>query len=239
MKKIVNQCIYCGSQKDLSREHIVPYGLLPKGQEGLVLEKASCSTCKDKTSAFERDVLRHLLRMARASLKMRSYRKHPKSFSIKAGGGEIEVPVEELGAPILLPIFAKPSSNKIGIDVVGSHNIWHEDKKLINLIKEQGSIQVKWNFRPIDFAKMVAKIAYGFAVYQYGLERFSEVFVLPAILGKADDIGSWVGCIDKKIVGTNYLHLESGINNGQVLVHVRFFEKWGGPTYVTLVGKVK
>lgn len=240
MKKTVGRCIYCGTNsQSLSREHIVPLGLLPKGQEELVLEKASCSTCSDKTSAFERNVLRNLLRMARASLEMKSYREHPKSFPIKIGREKLDVLVEKLGAPIMLPIFSKPAANKIGIDVVGAQFIWYEDEKLIKLIKEHGSIQVKWKFKPVDFAKMVAKIAYGFAIYQYGIERFREVFVLPSILGEVNDVGNWVGCIDKKTDGTNYIHLESGINKGQVVVHIRFFEKWNGPTYVVLVGKIK
>lgn len=238
MKKIIGVCIYCESRSNLSDEHVIPLGLLPKGQEEFVLEKASCPDCKDKTSMFERGVLRHLLRMARSSLKMKSYRKHPDRFFIMANGENIEIPVEELGAPILLPIFAQPSVNKIGIDVVGSHLIWHGEEKLMKLIKDKGEIGVKYNFRPTDFAKMIAKIAYGYAVYQYGVDRFSEVFILPSILGTKDDIGSWVGCIDKKVTNSNYISLEIGINNKQILVLVRFFEKWNGPTYAVIVGRV-
>jgi len=50
----VNRCIYCGSQEDLSKEHILPYALGGR----LVLPRASCSRHRDLTSEIERKVAR-------------------------------------------------------------------------------------------------------------------------------------------------------------------------------------
>ena len=46
----VGHCIYCGGNKALSDEHIVPLGL--GGRR--VLPKSSCGECAKKTGAFER-----------------------------------------------------------------------------------------------------------------------------------------------------------------------------------------
>jgi hypothetical protein len=57
----INRCIYCGkNESSLHNEHGVPVGLLPKGEPGLVLGSASCRSCAEKTSLFERAVLQRL-----------------------------------------------------------------------------------------------------------------------------------------------------------------------------------
>lgn len=241
MKRFIGNCIYCDSKDDLSDEHVVPYGLLPKGQEGLVLEKASCPECCKITSSFEREVLRNHLRESRAYLKMKTRRKYPKETILKIGKSEDnkEVAIDEVGAIIMLPIFEKPTPSAKGINVIGSILIRNGGISLKSLADKNNtnSIGFSWDFKPIAFARMIAKIAYGFAIYKYGKEKFKRIYVLDAILSKDGDLGRVVGCIDRIITGDKYINLKLGINNGLIISHVRLFEKWGGPTYVAILGR--
>jgi hypothetical protein len=50
----VGRCIYCGTTESLSDEHVIPLGLGGRS----ILYDASCQSCANITSAFERVVLR-------------------------------------------------------------------------------------------------------------------------------------------------------------------------------------
>jgi hypothetical protein len=55
----IERFIYCGYVgSNLRHEHAIPVSLLPAGEPGMVLRKASCVSCASRTSAFERAVLR-------------------------------------------------------------------------------------------------------------------------------------------------------------------------------------
>jgi HNH endonuclease len=50
----VGHCVYCGSKTDLTKEHIIPFGL---GGDQTLLD-GSCGECAEKTKRFEQDCLR-------------------------------------------------------------------------------------------------------------------------------------------------------------------------------------
>ena len=50
-----------------------------------------------------------------------------------------------------------------------------------------------------SFARLLAKIAYSYAVATYGLIPFENVFVLPLILGDADDASHWLGSAEFRL----------------------------------------
>ena len=90
---------------------------------------------------------------------------------------------------------------------------------------------------------MLAKIAFGFVVLEYGLEGLDDVFVIPAILGQSNDLGRWVGTCDAS------LYFSPRMNNGEVAQYVIrneaellvFFQLFGSPTlptYVVVVGAI-
>jgi hypothetical protein len=81
LNRYIGKCIYCGSEKNLTDEHVVPYGL--KGSWKLL--KASCANCSKITSVFERFVLRSQFMLPRADLKLPTYhpKKRPKEFSFE------------------------------------------------------------------------------------------------------------------------------------------------------------
>jgi len=91
-----------------------------------------------------------------------------------------------------------------------------------------------------DFARLLAKIAYGFAVANFGSGIIRDAYVLPSILGQTDDVGKWVGCAGESSDTTSYLHdIKIGVKNDQIYVWIRLFAMLRGvtPEYLVVVGQ--
>lgn len=86
---------------------------------------------------------------------------------------------------------------------------------------------MRWTtqFAGHTFLRMIAKIAYTVTVADVGLEAIDTAYVIPAILGKTNDIGRWAGCDEvETITDPRYLHgVAQQIENGEVIVRVRLF----------------
>ena len=110
------QCIYCASAApDLTDEHAIPLGKLPKGAPGLVLRNASCKRCSEITSAFERSVLQRLWQPARAGLGLRSYRKrnyakeYPLTIVRNGHAEDVLLPLRDYPATMQLIEYPPPA----------------------------------------------------------------------------------------------------------------------------------
>ena len=216
----VGRCIYCyTTEGKLQKEHIVPYAL----NGTWVLEDASCASCSKVTSRFERIVLRrHLLKVRSAfGLKTRRPGKRPGKFPLEfvspKGKEIIDISVRDQPVFLSLPLYRLPGcalgeendksrwfSGFDFIRVAGPSvaDFHHELRR-----KGKDSALFRVRFSPGAFAKMIGKIAYGFAVAHFGLENIDEAWVLPAILGKTKDIDQWVGCdIEEKPVKEEAMH---------------------------------
>ncbi len=93
-----------------------------------------------------------------------------------------------------------------------------------------------------DFARFIAKMAYGYAVERYGIDAFEKVYVLPAILGDSNDIGRWVGCSDRRELPIRQCIISVGfkiIPNDNLIVKIKMFAQFDGAEYVVVIGKVK
>ncbi|HXG06069.1 MAG TPA: hypothetical protein VNI77_01945 [Nitrososphaera sp.] len=90
------------------------------------------------------------------------------------------------------------------------------------------------------FERMLAKIAYGFAVAFVGLDCIEEAYVVPTILGQKDDAGRWIGCAaDLKLeVGKFFHHIDLSIVNREILVRIKLFAIFNVPEYLVVVGRV-
>ena len=159
----------------------------------------------------------------------------------------IMVPVEEHFSTMMLPIFALPAyldhrHYEKGIDCIGWVMIQVGGPPAQELGKKHRteSLAVTVTYRPVDFARLLAKIAYGFAVAAYDLSVIEEAYVLPAILGKSDDVGFWVGCAsDKPLAPGNDLHeIRLSVINHEIRGHVRLFAEFNAPEYIVVVGRV-
>jgi hypothetical protein len=248
----VGECIYCGSKTNLTKEHIVPYGL--GCPQEWILYEGSCQECAKITSACERNVLKEYFREPRAALGLPTYRKknRPKRLHLQLlKGGQsftVTLPAEEYPTLIVMPHLKVPAymgnyDYKRGVMMVGSSLHGPSDmKKRLARLNADG-FSVSRSVVLVNFARMLAKIAYGMAILEFGLHAFKEVFVLPCILGQSDDAGRWVGCSEEPSIvpdADKLLHrIEVMSSNTVVGVRIRLFANYRTPAYLVFVGSLK
>lgn len=248
----VGQCIYCYTDREpLSDEHIVPFGLNGPWK----LRRASCLACAGITSAFERSVLKGPFNEARIAMRLPSRRKknRPKQLplSVKRKGQTqtVMLSAEDYPALIILPHFDTPAylDQRDGnqIRATGQTTFQAGGRTLADLCKQlsANSIEISISYEPIGaFARMLAKIAYGFAVAAAGcdLSHIKEAYVLPAVLNKSDDVGCWVGGVkDEELVSVSDLHhISLTLVNSDILTRVRLFAQYNAPEYLIVVGRM-
>jgi hypothetical protein len=180
--------------KNLGDEHAVPESL----NGDLILEKASCSTCGTITGKFEGRFTNETIKAARAVLGMKIKRKkhRPKEFPIRIGkGGKYEtvnMPIDEHFAVIPLFEIGPPGKYRwerhaeglqfgqarIKVFPIRSD----EEAKRLALKYGVDELQVEFNLYIEDFLRMIAKIAYCFAVTRFGLKQIEEAYVLLVVI---------------------------------------------------------
>lgn len=248
----IGECIYCGSKTNLTKEHIVPYGLGCPPE--WVLYEGSCRACARITSAFERHVLKEYFGEPRATIGLPTYRKknRPKSVHLQLLRGRrsfaVSLPAGECPTLITMPHLKVPAcmgdyDYERGVMVVGCslHGPSDMKERLARLDADGFSVSVSGVL--VSFARMLAKIAYGMSILQFGLHAFKEVFVLPCILGQKDDAGRWVGCSQEPAIlpeVDKLLHrVEVVSSNSVVGVYIRLFANYRTPVYLVFLGSLK
>jgi hypothetical protein len=250
--KHIGKCIYCGSAGNLTNEHIVPRGLGGPWQ----LLNASCKECAKITSGFERDVVHEFFILVRTKLGLPTYhpQKRPDNFSfmVTIDGKEetVNFPVSDCPTLFMMPQLEKPGyirkdTQGKGMSVTGMSLHGKEN--------ELRGLKAKHNVKSLSFtaelhtsfARVLAKIAYGMVVLQYGLDMIEEAYVLPCILGKKDDASQWVGCENPHkspalLPREQHLHrIYILINKNEVGARIRLFASYQTPEYLVIVGRLK
>lgn len=249
----VGRCIYCEATKDLTREHIIPFGLSGTA----VLPNASCKSCSRITGAFELQVLRGSMRAARVLRRLRSRRNHADApttqrLTIVRGGVEelVELPLDQY--PILLhfPIFPPPQfltgKQSPGIAVSGVHSILFGPlpEEVLRRLGGQKIIFSPPGDQPHAFARMLAKIAYAMAVAQ-GFDKAlnGPSCVVPAILGEYANMGRWVGTItgpNRKYPGLLHrVAIHTDLDRGLLLAEIQLFADSESPSYGVILGTLR
>lgn len=157
------------------------------------------------------------------------------------------LPVKDYPATIGMPHFEVPAFSdgraderlrSIGFtrNQIGGPNIEDVGRRL-----SAQSVSITVKFEPVGaFARMLAKIAYGCAVAAVGcdLSGFEDVYVLPAILDRSDDIGRWVGGMgnDQSPPESDLHFVKFYVDDGDLRVPVRLFARFNAPEYVVVVG---
>ncbi|CAG0984283.1 hypothetical protein FLAV_01941 [Flavobacteriales bacterium] len=251
----IGKCIYCSTMEGpLTKEHIIPNGL----SGPWVLEKATCKRCADITSKFEKDVLRGLFIIPRTALRLKTYnpKERPEGFPLKIIKGGIQkkviIPIQEYPAKLSLFITDPPAciSNipyEKGIIVTGMCRVHISGPSVEEFRKKHGAKKVVEEIvYSTNFARMLAKIAYGMSIAQIGIDNFEEVYVLPSILGHKDDVGRWVGTAEDIILGNGKSTGESFHiirltidKNYEVQTRIKLFATYNVPEYIVVVGRVK
>lgn len=185
----VGKCIYCGSTDSLSDEHIIPLSL----GGNFILPEASCRTCAEKTSRFERYCARSIYGPVRYDLRFPSRKKGrewPKSLPAEFifHGGRVEVreipledypqsriPLIEFGGPPEI-VLGKPPGLEWGPLRVAW--IWLnyegdvERSRKVLLGSGAASVRMSASIEFGPYAQLLAKIAHGYAVGEFGIDSF-------------------------------------------------------------------
>lgn len=244
----VGVCIYCGATTDLRDEHIIPRAL----DGDWILPEASCRACEAITSRFERRVLKGPLWLPRLALGLRTRRPkaQPTTFPIEVtinNTKEVrDIPIDANLPSVVLPMFATPGfmrgdNIEEGIKTEGLY-VGHLNRTPEQVAKSLGvdRIALQMEYPVIEFARLIGKIGYGYAIAELGLNNVISPLVLPAIRGLTQDIGHWVGTVSdvKPAPDNDTLHIANVFSkNGMVLVGLSLFALQPAPIYMVLVSK--
>jgi hypothetical protein len=115
----------------------------------------------------------------------------------------------QLNAPaiLILPLFAEPrvTSGRTGeddtMDVYAHHVVVVDQDAAAEVVRDHYVTQLRVRMKTYgyEFARLLAKIAWGRAAWDFALDAFAEVFVLPALLGQTRDMGQLVGCPPRRL----------------------------------------
>jgi hypothetical protein len=244
----VGFCIYCGSAELLSDEHIVPFGLLPKGGDWL-LPKASCAECARVTAKFEGSVQQNMIGPIRQKMGLKSRRKAKESLTATFNypDGRLEEEVIPAGdfpslcigmrwrAPRLLR--GLPSEDLFEGEAVKRFN----EEEVKRFAEPDRAFKVGRVY-PGDFARMLAKIAHAYAFAEFGPGTF-EPMLPDYILGKSNHLAFVVGGDESGSAYSSepvlhHVYRQDCLTNGvhYMLVGIRLFACLGMPTYHVVVG---
>ena len=204
--KRVEQCIYCPNP-GTTDEHVVPIAF--GGYHVLIY--GSCERCAHITRDRETflcennfNALRFHHGYPRASLgKPRSRLPDLKILEGKTPheAPVRKVPYDKVPGVSIFPIFPRPGillhcpptdeAQIIRVEVFDVSGDGAQRQKALEATGFRGALAVA-QFNPIDFMRVLAKIAHGYAVFNVGLGGF-RACLQPRILGKANDLSYFVG----------------------------------------------
>lgn len=248
----VNRCIYCGSTDNLSDEHIIPYGLQPRGGDWF-LPKASCARCADITKRFEGLCLQGTLGPLRTKLNLKSRNKSKTSVETSINyreDGRIEkanVPIDDFPMVCIgfdwdaagLLRHANPATEFSGTQIVR-----YPAGEIEKVIREGQAFKLG-RVGQLEFARMLAKIAHSYAVAKFGEGAFEPL--LPHLILGHDANAPYLIGGDRSgspLSSQSVLHdvyPQACDVNGvpHLLVGIRLFAFMGMPRYLVVVGKMR
>lgn len=251
--KEIGQCIYCGSKDKLTKEHIVPKAF--SGNRTLL--KASCVSCARITSRFETDLLKHsvsgpsgMLYDLRVVLNMPSRRKSTTNVKIKQiqenemTGERTEemVDPDDYVGVVFFPIFNEPDcitglSHDRGIVIEDIE--WMTYVSNANKAKKGYKYGVNFRSRQGDFPRLLAKIAYGTAVFELGYERVKNSPLIDIILNNSSSQAKWIGCDPNNTMKSvkSPWAIELGSYKNRLAVKIKFLPDFPDdtPEYVVVI----
>ncbi len=252
----IGQCIYCGapgSSVQLRREHILAYSL---GGDA-VLPAATCSTCADVTSAFEKHCANHMFLSIRVQHNVHSRR--PKRTKLPIS--ETFEPAPQLAPRILVPvadypgILALPSFDPPGIvtgrePTVGTGLVMHhwlvtnDHDKRVKRLQDAGlkGVKIYEQFALAPFLRMLAKIGHAIAVAERGIDGFRPLLIDVILKGNASApyyVGSATTRTPPAEPMKTWARIEDRTFRGKqyVVVFFRLFAYLGTPVYTVVVGE--
>lgn len=241
----VGECIYCGaSEGKLTDEHIIAFAL---GGDR-ILPKASCEACQTATSKAERATLHDMLIQIRVHLGLPSRKKTlpTKMPLVVYYGDEKKVfDLDKAKHPTMAIFLLTPlpgalggEAPPIGINVIGTQAYQVGGPPLKEVLDGLGTNKATYSqtFKGNEFEKMLAKIAFSYAVAEKGIDELRGSPIRKTIRGKIDDVGMWIGCGHWHPATSPDLHRLALITAGEwVVVSVRLFAHIRTPEYLVVV----
>lgn len=248
----VGRCIYCGSTTtDLGKEHIIPFSL----NGGLVLLDASCHDCEKKIQPYEMTVARRIFGHFRILHNVQTRNKKQRPTEVQIGTlhqngkrGIAKISIQEHPTILILYKFSEATFLQ-GLLPNIEKNTWiplvisgkAELEKFIS--KYHWDRQIKFFAVPIEFARMLAKIAYSYAIAEIGIDSFQPFpMTIDTILGRTNNVCHIVGG-DLEIpppdpAGKHILTIGCLIKhpNPLLIVSIRLFPAFETPQYHVVVG---
>lgn len=250
------KCVYCGSAKDLSDEHIIPFGLGGRW----VLPKASCDVCNVKTSRVERTCLRTMLGPLRLLYGLPSRRtdQRPEKLELKIKRTETSeweyVPVAQDRFPFLItfPRFDEAPGFLAGSDEASygsaaTDKFWirgaspHHDffELLQSLVRELRvhAVMPEAKADVAAFCSMLAKIALSAMVANGGRPLPGSRLAQIAVGENMQNSRYYIGTLSGDEKPSQRLHevsIGSVLRSGAVVVRIRLLAKLGTPTYLVV-----
>jgi hypothetical protein len=256
----VEECIYCGAKLELSDEHIIPYGLGGR----LVLPKASCRACSEKTSKFERTCMRTMYGPLRLLYGLPSRRKdtRPQTLNLKIKKTPTSpweyTPIAQERFPFLItfPFFdapglfggtqeglsQKPATKRLWIR--GASPYYDFFELLEELVRELKvySVQPEAKADVPAFCSLLAKIALCAIVACGGRATRQSTLARIAIGQDMGDCLHYIGAVTDDEMPSKMLHeLSVGrmLTTDAVAVRIRLLARLGTPTYLVVVPRAE
>ena len=221
-------CIYCGAQTTKrTDEHVIPKalggGLYGNGE--LRLLEASCALCQYWIGLFESPILLKIFRGAAQHLPLETKRKRKlRDLSVYSDG---QIEVRKLPPEDHLVIHKVPILPRAGLLVgrdpkehlfdtsLGSFNYGWQEDLAVRAMAQGNKFWIFAEFKYLDFARFLTKIAHGYAVHKLGFDF--EFMGTDLILGRRWNCPSQVGC-QWRIADSaelHYLSLETILVEGE------------------------
>lgn len=254
----VGQCIYCGSQSDLTDEHVLPYAL----GGCLILPKSSCKSCAAITGKLEQKLLRGHWWPYRKKLGLQTRNpdasKELKRVTITKTDGTVinaQMPLESFVAAMVFKL--DPPAILLGNEVDGEPCAKDAFFKQLGpmptdaivdgkryVLAPRDKVEFPVNFHSGDLTRFLAKVAHGYAISKEGLNSFGEFYLPEFILGRTDGIQTYVGGYESPIItqtlpGGGYNRMMVRTRDDLITVCIQLFIDEGNPPpiYEIVVGK--
>jgi hypothetical protein len=254
----IGRCIYCGAarysprqpERKLGDEHIIPLAM----DGHLILPEASCEECERTINrGIETPITNLEWGYFRSKRKFPTRNKKNRKTHIqlrRKNGSHLRVEVEDYSCPVLSYKFGEARILS-GLPPGTDHLRWTAEV----LTDHDAEIEMKRRFpdwdgvhrlktRPYEFARLIAKIGYSYAVAELGLGAFTP-FVTEIILGKSEDWfyavgGSWE--IEPPVEGGGHITgidvIVKSATKFWIRVNMRFFSAVKTPSYHVIVGEI-
>ncbi len=241
----VGECIYCGeTEGKLTDEHIIAYAL----GGNRILPKASCNVCQTATSKAERAVLHDMLIQVRTQLGLPSRKKSLPAkmpLIVQYGDEEKVFELEKAKHPTMAAFLLTPLPGALGgeappqgITVIETQLYQVGGPPLKEILDSLGTNKVTYSqsFKGNEFEKMLAKIAFAYAVAELGIDSLRSSPLRKTIRGEIDDSGKWIGSGQWHPAANPNLHQLTLITAGEwIVASVRLFANIRTPEYLVVL----